>query len=122
MRDHTPSPFTRNVISFSPPRSDASAPSTSSFQPGRSAYREYISNRSLANRFASSPPSAPRISKMTFLSSFGSFGRSSTRSSACSAAIVASASSIWARRNSRSSAVESPNISLAAARSSWAAR
>ena len=34
-----------------------------------------MSKRSRAKRFASSPPSAPRISTITFLPSFGSFGQ-----------------------------------------------
>ena len=34
----------------------------------------YISNKSPAKIFASSPPAAPRISTITFLSSLGSLG------------------------------------------------
>ena len=39
-------------------------------------YMEYIRNRELAKRAASSPPAPPRISIMTFLSSLGSRGSS----------------------------------------------
>ena len=37
MCGHTPSPFSRKVISLKPPMSDGSEPSTSSFQPMRPA-------------------------------------------------------------------------------------
>ena len=73
---------------------DAAAPgladdSTSSFQPRRSANREYIRKRSPANSAASSPPVPARISSTTFLSSLGSLGVSRTRSVASSSAMRA---------------------------------
>ena len=37
IRGHTPSPFSRKVMSLKPPMSDGSEPSTSSFQPMRPA-------------------------------------------------------------------------------------
>ena len=60
--------------------SDRSVLSTSSVQPMRPAKPWYISNRSRANRLASSPPSAPRISTMTLRPSLGSLGSSSSLS------------------------------------------
>ena len=50
-----------------------------------------MSYRSLAHRFASSPPSAPRISTITLRPALGSAGSSSSFSSASSASICASA-------------------------------
>ena len=63
------------MTSLKPPRSDGLEPSTSSFQPCARRSARYISNRSRAKRLASSPPSAPRISTITFLSSLGSLGQ-----------------------------------------------
>ena len=51
---------------------------TSTRQPWPSANRVYIRNSSPAKSAASSPPVPARISSMTFFSSFGSFGSSST--------------------------------------------
>ncbi len=54
---------------------------TSTFQRLFSANFEYIRNKSAAKRAASSPPAPPRISTITFLLSFGSFGSISILSS-----------------------------------------
>ena len=81
-RLHAVSPRTTIVTWLKPPRSLASSASTSTDQPLFAAYARYISYRSRANRLASSPPSAPRISTITELPSFGSLGSSRRRSSA----------------------------------------
>ena len=71
---------------------------TSTFQPWRSANREYMRKTSPANSAASSPPVPARISSRTFFSSLGSLGISSGGISASRASRRASSarSSSWA--------------------------
>ena len=75
-RDQAPSPSTIKLISLKPPSSVSLELATSTRQPFRSAYMEYMRKRSAAKSMPSSPPTPPRISMMTFLPSLGSFGRS----------------------------------------------
>ena len=74
--EYTLSPVIIMITSLYPPIPVTLASITSVFQPCASAYFWYILKRSPANNAASSPPAAPRISMMIFLSSFGSFGKS----------------------------------------------
>ena len=78
------------VTSLMPPPPLSLMLSTSTRHRCRSAYREYMRNRSAANSAASSPPAPARISSTTFFSSLGSFGTRSTRISARSASRLAS--------------------------------
>ena len=116
---HTSLPFKMNVIVVNPPISEGWLLSTSSFQPRLLAKLAYISYKSRANRFASSPPSAPRISIMTFLFSFGSFGIRSCLSCVSSDSRVICAALISSRRSSRSVPSASVSISLAVSISSF---
>ena len=70
-----------NSICEYPPADPGSAFVISILQFLLSAYLEYISNKSPAKILASSPPAAPLISTMIFLSSLGSFGNNNTSSS-----------------------------------------
>ena len=79
MRVHTPSPLTRNVTSLSPPRSLGVGAEHLDLPALAGGVGRYISNRSLAKRLASSPPSAPRISTITLRPSLGSCGSSSSQ-------------------------------------------
>ena len=104
-RDQAPSPITRKLISLKPPSSVSFVPSTSILKPRRSAYIEYMRNSTAANRADSSPPAPPRISTITFLSSFSSRGSNSTRSRcerSSSAAFCVSNSSCASARSSLS--------------------
>ena len=116
-RCQAPSPLTRKVTSFNPSRSEGLDDRTSTFQPLAAAYRVYMSKRSLAKRFASSPPSVPRISMITFRPALGSVGSSWSRSSSSRRLMSASARSTSVRARSRSSPAESVTISRAASRS-----
>ncbi len=78
------------VTSLVPPEPFSLTFRTSTRQPWRSAYLEYMRNRSAAKSAASSPPAPARISSTTFFASLGSFGTSSTRISARSASRRAS--------------------------------
>ena len=92
------------MTSFSPPTPVSLLDMTSSFHPCRSAYLLYIRNSSPANSAASSPPVPARISRTMFFSSFGSFGMSSTFSSATSASRLATSDLSSSRASSRMSA------------------
>ena len=101
---HAVSPLTTSVTWLKPPRSLASLRQHLDLPALRDRRsRWYISNRSRANRLASSPPSAPRISMITALPSLGSFGSISVRIWSSSSATSASASTSSARHSSRSS-------------------
>ena len=88
---------------------------TSKRQPCVSAYFWYIARRSPANKAASSPPAAPRISRIIFLSSLGSFGkrRIFKRSSYSSLAALDSLSSSLAISSKSGSPLASLIISSA---------
>ena len=115
-------PRTMNTTSVNPPMSDGRAPSGSTTQARAVARPWYMSWRSRANRFASSPPSAPRISTMTVLPALGSRGSNRTRSSPSSRAISSSRLEISSWSWSRSSPSADSRSSRAASRSSPAAR
>ena len=100
-----------------PPISELSICMVSTDQPRFDAYAVYISIRSRANKLASSPPSAPRISMMTGLPSFSSGGSNSTCNCASSSSTRVSAAVASTRNDSRSSPVVSIMSSLAAAAS-----
>src|SRR5699024_1365633 len=83
------------------------------------AYLEYIRNKSPANKAASSPPAAARISTITFLSSLGSFGISKNLISSSNFSFRSVNSSISIFTISTISSSESnSSISLASANSS----
>ena len=73
-RDQAPSPSMTAEQSFTPPSSVSLMLAISSFQPWLSAYMVYIRRREWANRALSSPPTPPRISRITFRLSLGSLG------------------------------------------------
>ena len=81
-RAHASGPLTTRVTSRTPPMSEGWVESVSTFQPWRRANASYMRASSAAHRLASSPPSAPRISRMTLRPSLGSVGTSSSRSRA----------------------------------------
>jgi hypothetical protein len=112
MREYTRSPVIEATSSLSPPALASLVLSTSTFQPARSAKREYMRKRSAAKRAASSPPVPLRISTIVFRASFGSEGRSSTSSFFSSSARSASST------GSSSSAISRSSGSARAARSS----
>ena len=114
IRVHTVSPLNSMVTWLMPPIGDLSSDITSTDQPLRSAHALYMSNRSWANKLASSPPSAPRISTMMFLPSFGSAGRSNTFNWASSSAMRSIAASNSACSCSRSAPLASAISSRAA--------
>ena len=107
---------TTNVTSLSPPRSLGSTRQRLDLQavaggvaPGTSSYR------SRANRLASSPPSAPRISTITLRPAWGSGGTSSSRSSSSTASSAAlGCGAARPRAAARSSPVASASSSRAA--------
>ena len=105
-----------------PPNGEKSRESVSHFQPWLAAYARYISSRSAAKRFASSPPSAPRISTITFLPSFASRGNRSILSSASSDKSSASALANSSRKRSRSSPTVCSMSSRAASALPWVSR
>ena len=95
------------ITSFRPPTPDSDSERTSTFQRCCSAKRVYMRNTSATNSDASSPPVPARISRMTFFSSFGSFGRSmilssSSRAVACSSRRVNSSCAMAASSGSLS--------------------
>ena len=103
--------------------SDGWLDSTSVFHRCRSAHCTYMRKRSPAQMFASSPPSAPRISTITFLPALGSFGTSSSFSRVSSSSRRISSSSISERRYSFISGSVSPvAISRASASCALTAR
>ena len=125
MRVHTVSPLNNMVTWLMPPIGDLSSDNTSTDQLLRKAHALYMSNRSCANKLASSPPSAPRISTMMFLPSFGSAGSSNTFNWASSSAIRATAPSSSTCNCSRSAPFASAISSRAASAlpsASWYSR
>ncbi|OQB39904.1 MAG: hypothetical protein BWY06_01437 [Candidatus Latescibacteria bacterium ADurb.Bin168] len=92
---------------------------TSSDHPLDSAYREYMRKRSAANNAASSPPVPPRISRIVFLSSFGSLGISCSLSVSSRVATRSSRTAISSfAKAMRSRSCSSSKIRRASA--SWA--
>ena len=79
--EYAPVPLIIKTISLNPPMPFSFEFIVSTFQWFDSANLQYIRYKSAANNAASSPPAPARISTITFLSSFGSFGRSKMRSS-----------------------------------------
>src|SRR3989442_1764028 len=102
-RLHAPRPWMKRMTSLRPPTPVGLESITSTFQRCASAYFVYMRASSAANSAASSPPAPARISTKTFLSSFGSLGRTSFFSSSSSAAWRADSSSIWVWASSPSS-------------------
>ena len=99
-----------SAISLNPPTSVIFLSMTSIDHPCRSAYLLYIENKSAANRLASSPPAAPRISMIRSLPSLGSFGKSKiliSCSSFCFSFFESESSSLTIAAISSSSPVES---------------
>ena len=94
---------------------------SSVFQRILSAYLRYIRSRSLPNSAASSPPVPALTSRITFLSSLGSFGRSRILRFSVYSSIAASLALSSSRAISRSSSSSSiSRISLASSSSSFA--
>ena len=111
---YTPSPVMLKIISLNPPTAPSLKLLTAIFHPFVSMNFEYIRKRSPANSAASSPPVPPRISIITFLSSSGSAGISSSFISSSSSGILLSLAAISSRSISRVSGSSSAaSISLA---------
>ena len=100
-RLQAPRPWMNSTISLKPPTPVGWLSITSTFHFWRSEYFVYIRARSAAKSPASSPPAPARISTKTFLSSLGSFGRISARSSSSSLPWRAASSSTSACAISR---------------------
>ena len=118
--EYAPFPFMRRTASLMPPSPVSLSSISSVFQRLRSAYLVYILKRSAPNSAASSPPVPALISRITFFSSLGSFGRRSTLSSSSCCPISSSSSEISIFASSRISSSPSSRISLASARSAFA--
>ena len=101
------------MTSLMPPGPVRFTETMSTFQPCRSAKREYMRKTSFANSAASSPPVPARISSSTFFSSFGSFGTSSSGMPASSSSRRASSA------RSSSCAISRSSASVSARAISW---
>jgi hypothetical protein len=113
-RRHAVSPFTNAVAWLTPPIGERSYAKISNVQPFRAAQARYISTSSPANKLASSPPSAPRNSSITFFPSSGSGGMSNTFNCSSNASSCDIPSRISASSDDRSSG-EADSISSFAA-------
>ncbi|AMW25338.1 Hypothetical protein BC94_0740 [Mycoplasmopsis bovis] len=107
------SPFIEKTICENPPALALFVDRIFNLNPSSSANLLYILNRSPANILASSPPAAPRISTMIFLSSFSSCGKIKILSFSSNSSNLREFSSIIILANSTSSSLFDSSINLA---------